>query len=52
MLAIILDIETRGIMLPRQRTTKALIRLRECAGCCAPLLFAYGTNRFSHDVAQ
>ena len=29
-----------------------LIRLRGCAGLSAPLLFAYGINRFSHDVAQ
>ena len=28
----ILDIETRGIILSEQRTTKVLIRLRECAG--------------------
>ena len=28
----ILGIESRGIILPRQRTTKALIRLRGCAG--------------------
>ena len=41
-----------GIILSRQRTTKALIRLRGCAGWSAPLLFAYGINRFSHDVAQ
>ena len=40
------------ILLSKQRTTKALIRLRGCAGCSAPLLFAYGINRFSHDVAQ
>ena len=33
------DIETRGIILSRQRTT-------------APLLFAYCINRFSHDVAH
>ena len=33
-----------GILLSKQRTTKALIR-------SAPLLFAYGINRFSHDVA-
>ena len=38
----ILDIETRGIILSRQRTTKALIRLRGCAGWSAPLFFAYG----------
>ena len=42
------DIETRGIILSRQRTTKALI----CAGWSAPLLFAYGKNRFSHDVTR
>ena len=41
-----------GIVLPRQRTTKALIRLHECAGWSVPLLFAYGINRFSHDLAQ
>ena len=29
-----------------------LIRLHGCAGWSAPLLFAYGKNRFSHDVAQ
>ena len=33
------NIETRGIILSRQRPTKALIRLR-------------GKNRFSHDVAH
>ena len=38
-------IETRGI-LSRQRTTKALIRLCECTGWSAPLLFAYGTTGF------
>ena len=41
----------RDIILSRQRTTKVLIRLRGCAGWSAPLLFAYGINRFSHDVA-
>ena len=46
------DIETRGIILSRQRTAKALIRLRGCTDCFASLLFAYGKNRFSHDVAQ
>ena len=46
------DIETRDIVLSRQRTTKVLIRLRGCAGWYAPLLFAYGENRFSHDVAH
>ena len=46
------DIETRGIILSRQRTTKALVRLRGCAGRSAPLLFAYGKSRFCHDVAH
>ena len=44
------DMETRSIILSRQRTTKALVRLRGCAGWSAPLLFAYSINRFSHDV--
>ena len=48
----ILDIETRGIIVSRQQTTKVLIRLRWCAGWSAPLLFAYGINKFSHDVAH
>ena len=39
-------------LLSRQRTTKALIKLRECAGWSAPLLFTYDKNRFSHDVAH
>ena len=46
------DIETRSIILSRKQTTKALIRLHRCTGWSAPLLFAYGINRFSHDVAQ
>ena len=45
------DIETKDIVLSRQRTTKVLIRLRGCAGWSAPLLFAYGIW-FSHDVAH
>ena len=45
-------LKTRGIILSRQRTTKALIRLCRCAGWSAPLLFAYGINRFSHDKAH
>ena len=48
----ILDIASMDIILSNQRTTKALIRLRGCAGWSAPLLFAYGKNRFSNDVAQ
>ena len=35
------NIETRDIILSRQRTTKLLIRLRVCAVWSAPLLFAY-----------
>ena len=38
------------IILSRQQTIKALIRLHGCGGWSAPLLFAYGINRFSHDV--
>ena len=45
-------IETRDIILSRQRTTKVLIRLHGCAGLSAPLLFAYSINRFSHGVVQ
>ena len=48
----ILDTETRGIILSRRQTTKALMRMRGCPGWSGPLLFAYGINRFSHDVAQ
>ena len=46
------DIETRSIILSRQWTTKVLIRLFGCAGWSAPLLFAYGINRFSHDMVH
>ena len=35
-----------------QSRLEVLLRLRGCAGWSAPLLFAYGINRFSHDVAQ
>ena len=42
----ILDLASIGIILSKQRTTKALIRLRGCAGCSASLLFAYGKTRF------
>ena len=48
----ILDIETTDIILSKQRITKALIRLRGCAGWSAPLLFAHGINRFSQDMAH
>ena len=46
------DIASRGIILSRQWTTKVLIRLCGWAGWSSPLLFAYGKNRFSYDVAQ
>ena len=36
----------------RQQIIKALIRLCGCTGCSAPLLFAYGKNRFSHNEAH
>ena len=45
-------LETRGIILSKQWITKALIGLCGCACWSAPLLFAYGKNRISHDVAQ
>ena len=38
--------------LSRQRTGKALIRLRGCTGWYAPLLFTNEKNWFSHDVAR
>ena len=41
-------LESTGIILSRQRTTKVLIRLR----WSAPLLFAYGIRRYSHDAAH
>ena len=47
-----MHIETTYIILSKQRITKALIRLRGCAGWSVSLLFAYGKNRFSHDIAQ
>ena len=47
-----LDITSIGIILSRQRRIKALIRLHRCASWSVPLLFAYGINRFSHDVAH
>ena len=46
------DIDTRDIILSRQRIKKTLIRLRGSAGWSASLLFAYGIKRFSHDMAQ
>ena len=42
----------KGADQPARMTTKVLISLRECAGWSAPLLFAYGKNRFSHDMAH
>ena len=46
-----LAILSRGIILSRQWTIKALFSLR-ILHWSAPLLFAYGINRFSHDVAH
>ena len=46
------DIKTRGIILSKQRVTKALNSLCGCAGWSASLLFANGKNRFSHDVTH
>ena len=48
----ILDIVTGDIILSRQQTTKVLTRLHGCAGRSVPLLFTYGINRFSHEVAH
>ena len=39
-------IESRDIILSKQRKTKVLIRLRGCAGWSAPLLFAYDIRHF------
>ena len=44
-------IENIDILLSRQQTLKVLMRLRGCTGWYAFLSFAYGKNRFSHDVA-
>ena len=46
----IFDIGSIDIILSRQRTAKAMIRLHRCTGWCVPLLFAYhgswcGSNR-------
>ena len=48
----ILDLASICVLLSKQRTTKALVRLRGCAGWSAPLLYAYAFNSFSHDVAH
>ena len=40
------------ILLSKKRITKALIRLRGCAGWSAPVLFANPEDRFSHAEAQ
>ena len=46
------DVASLGNLLSRQWTTKALIRLRACTCWFAPLLFAYGINRFSHMMSM
>ena len=45
-----LNLASIGIILSMKRTAKALIRLHR-SGWYVPLLFAYGKNRFSHDIA-
>ena len=40
------------MLLCKKRTTKALIRLRECAGLSAPVLFANPRDRFSRVEAH
>ena len=47
-----LNIANIDTILSKLWPTKALIRLRGCAGWSAPLLFAYGKNSFSHDMAH
>ena len=42
----VLNLAHIGSLLSRQRTTKALIRLRGCAGWSVPLLFAYMKTGF------
>ena len=49
--ALIRDIDTRSIIVSRQRIIQELHRLQGCTGYSAPLLFTYGINMFSHDVA-
>ena len=44
-------IASTGIIPSRKRITMVLIRLCTCAVWSAPLFFAYGINRFSHDMA-
>ena len=48
----ILALASIGTILSKQRKTEVLIRLHWCAGWSAPLLFTYGINRFSHDMAH
>ena len=45
-------ISSRDILLSRRWKTKALIRLRGRESWSAVLLFAYGINRFYHDMAH
>ena len=48
----ILDLAGIRIILSKQWTTKALIRLHRCADWSALLLFAYGIKQVSHDMAH
>ena len=45
-------VSSLDMILSKKRITKALIRLRECAGWSAPLLFANTEDRFSHVEAH
>ena len=47
-----MDIETRDIILTRQRTTIVLIRMRGMRRLIYAFVVRYGQNRFSHDVAR
>ena len=45
------SITNMGIILSWKRTTKVLIRMRECAVWSMPLLYPYDLKKFSHDLA-
>ena len=45
-------LEISGIIISRQRKTNVLFRLCYCIGWSASMLFAYGINWLSHDMAN
>ena len=49
---ITLGLATIGIILSKQRITKLLIRLCGYTVWSEPLIFTYGINRFSYNVAH